>query len=158
MASKLRNEIERKFLVPDTPPNLGGYPNNHILQGYLVITDEGTEVRVRRVDSKYYQTIKMGLGLTRTEIEFELSADQFNGLWHLTENKRLEKIRYEISQNDDTIELDVYLGKLKGLITAEVEFDSEESSREFHIPDWFGKEITTDESYKNKYLATRGLP
>ncbi len=36
---------------------------------------------------------------------------------------------------------------------AEVEFDSEKKADEFVPPDWFGKEVTNEASYKNRSLA-----
>jgi len=47
---------------------------------------------------------------------------------------------------------------LKNLITAEIEFKSEEESIAFKPPAWFSEEITTDERYKNKNLALYGIP
>jgi adenylate cyclase len=45
-------------------------------------------------------------------------------LWRLTVGRRLEKTRYRIPLGRLTIELDVFHGKLRGLIVAEVEFAS----------------------------------
>jgi CYTH domain-containing protein len=70
----------------------------------------------------------------------------------------MEKVRYEIKHGDVTIELDIYSGVFSGLIIAEVEFESEEESRNFEVPDWFGREVTLDTRYKNKTLAVSGLP
>ena len=44
------------------------------------------------------------------------------------------------------------------MITAEMEFDPEAASDAFESPDWFGIEVTDDDRYANKTLATRGLP
>ena len=52
-----------------------------------------------------------------------------------------------------TIELDVFHGKLSGLIMAEVEFDSTEDAREFVAPSWFIKEVTLDSRYQNANLV-----
>ena len=40
-------EIERKFLVKSLPENLEQYPHKDIVQGYLAITEDGMEVRLR---------------------------------------------------------------------------------------------------------------
>jgi CYTH domain-containing protein len=52
----------------------------------------------------------------------------------------------------------VYSGALTGLMVAEVEFPSEEAARAFVPPAWFGREVTNDSRYKNRRLATEGLP
>ncbi|NIQ08740.1 CYTH domain-containing protein, partial [candidate division KSB1 bacterium] len=151
-------EIERKFLVKKTPEDLHDYPHQEISQGYIAITDEGVEVRLRNKTGKFTQAVKSGGGLKRLEVEIELSRTQFERLWPLTEGKRVQKVRYEIDYKGWTIELDVYEGRLNGLTVAEVEFDNDEQSRAFEPPDWLGKEITNDERYKNRNLAVYGLP
>jgi len=153
----MTREIERKFLILDLPRNIKDYTSYEINQGYLVITDN-IEFRLRRKNVKYYQTIKTGQGLTRGEYEIELSSVQFDLLWPLTEGKRVEKTRYEIRDKSSIIELDIYRGPLKGLITAEVEFNSKQASNKFQPPQWFGKEITLDSRYKNKNLSLLRIP
>ena len=57
-----------------------------------------------------------------------------------------------------SIELDVYQERLDGLMTAEVEFASEDESRAYSPPSWFGADVTADSRYKNKNLALHGAP
>jgi len=152
------HEIERKFLVKELPADLENSPHNEIIQGYLIITDNDIEVRIRKKGDKYFETVKAGSGLVRKESEKEIPKEAFWDHWPLTERKRVEKVRYEILYNSKLIELDIYSGELQGLVVAEVEFDSEEDSGHFTPPDWFGEEVTHDERYKNKNLALRGKP
>ncbi|MFQ5627543.1 MAG: CYTH domain-containing protein [bacterium] len=151
-------EIERKFLVKKLPPNLDRFPKLEIQQGYIAITHDGTEVRLRQKSSKFYQTVKNGEGLKRREVEIAITREQFGKLWPLTEGKRIEKVRYEIAHGAFTIELDIYRGALVGLLVAEVEFVSESESQSFMPPKWFGAEVTHDSRYKNKNLAVHGMP
>ncbi len=151
-------EIERKYLVKSLPENIESYPCKEIKQGYLAVTEDGTEVRVRKKGDKYYQTVKIGEGKVRLEHEIELSEEQFEKMWGATEGRRVEKLRYKIDYDNYVIELDVYKGELDGLLTAEVEFNSEEDSNNFTPPDWFKEEVTEDERYKNKNLAHDGSP
>jgi len=151
-------EIERKFLIESLPPDLDKFPKKEISQGYLAITPDGTEVRLREKGDKYYQTIKTSGGKVRGETEIEITKEQFKSLWPMTEGKRVEKIRYEIPYQNSLIELDVYASALKGLLTAEVEFKTEKGSDEFVPPEWFGKEVTEDKRYKNQNLAIAGIP
>ena len=154
---RMPNEIERKFLIPDPPPDLDKLPYNEILQGYIVITDN-TEVRIRKKGEEYYQTVKSGEGLIRKETEILITREQFQTLWPLTERLRIEKKRYEIEYGKFLIELDLYGGLHSNLIVAEVEFRSEAESNSFIAPEWFGLEITDDERFKNKNLALKGIP
>jgi CYTH domain-containing protein len=152
-------EIERKYLVATLPDNIDSHPHSEILQGYLAIDANGSEVRLRRKGDQLFETIKSAGGLTRAEYEIELTPVQFQTLWPATEGRRVEKIRYDITHASGAkIELDIYKGDLAGLCTAEVEFASEAESHEFAVPSWFGKEVTADSRYKNKNLALYGLP
>jgi len=155
---EIPKEIERKFLVKSLPENLEQYPHTDIVQGYLVITEDGTEVRLRQKGNKYFQTVKSGSGETRFESEIEITKEQFDLLWEATKGKRVEKTRYEIPYKSGTIELDVYHGDLDGLLLAEIEFSSEEESNKFTAPKWLSEEVTDDKRYKNKNLALYGIP
>ncbi len=148
-------EIERKWLVRDLS-RLEGLTYEHIHQGYLAISSDGTEVRIRRKGDTCFETVKSRGDLTRDEIEVELSQDQFRMLWPATEGRRLEKVRYALNWNGSHIELDVYQGYLTGLVVAELEFKSAEESMRFSPPDWFEEEVTTDKRYKNSSLACNG--
>ena len=151
-------EIERKFLVKSLPENLEQYPHKDIVQGYLAITEDGTEVRLRQKGEKYFQTVKSGSGKTRFESEVEITEEQFNSLWEATKGKRVEKTRYEIPHESGLIELDVYHGGLDGLLSAEMEFSSEDDSNKFIAPEWLNEEVTDDKRYKNQDLALHGVP
>ncbi len=152
-------EIERKFLVEQPPPDLESHPSGEIEQGYVAITDDGVEVRLRRYDGRAFLTIKSAGELQRAEEEIEIDERRFRSLWPLTEGRRIEKRRYRIpASGGTTIELDVYAGSLAGLIVAEVEFDSEAAARAFEPPPWFGSEVTEDSRYKNRRLAVEGRP
>jgi adenylate cyclase len=151
-------EIERKFLV-GAVPDLSGYESISIEQGYLALAvDGGAEVRLRRKDGERLLTVKGGTGEVRAEEEIELDAERFDSLWPLTEGRRLAKTRYLIPLGEHTAELDVYAGELEGLVTAEVEFDSEAEADGFRPPEWLGREVTGDERYLNESLATVGRP
>ena len=154
----MSQEIERKFLVKELPADLENYLHNEIIQGYLIVTDNDIEVRIRKKGDKYFETVKAGSGLVRKESEKEITKEVFFDHWPLTEGKRVEKVRYEIEYGGKLIELDIYSGDLEGLVVAEVEFDSEEESVSFTPPEWFGEEVTHDERYKNKNLALHGKP
>ncbi|MGI9534274.1 MAG: CYTH domain-containing protein [Thermodesulfobacteriota bacterium] len=153
----MTNEIERKFLIYNPPPDYHKHPFSEIIQGYIVIT-ENTEIRIRKKGTGYFQTFKTGEGLIRKETEIEITREQFDALWPLTEQWRIEKKRYEINYEGYLIELDFYSVNLENLIVAEVEFQSEAQSSSFNPPDWFGREITDDEEFKNKNLALNGIP
>lgn len=149
-------EIERKFLVRNLPGNLGVFQSEEILQGYIPHTDT-IEERLRLKGNRYFHTFKSKDKKDREESDTEIGAYEFEKLWPLTTAK-LEKTRFRIPYAGRTIELDIYYGKLSGLITAEVEFDTLEQQVNFVPPSWFGEDVTENERYKNRNLAAKGLP
>ncbi len=57
------------------------------------------------------------------------------------------------------LEIDVYEGRLSGLVVLEVEFQNSEESVQFVPPPEFNLiEVTGDKRYSNKQLARNGLP
>jgi adenylate cyclase len=152
-------EIERKFVLPAPPPGLDSREHGRIEQGYVAIDPAGAEVRVRRKGDVRVMTIKAGSGLVRAEEEWPLEPERFDALWPLTEGRRVAKTRYLVPLDDGlTAEVDVYDGTLAGLVTAEVEFESEPDSEAFAPPEWLGTEVTGDKRYANRTLAVSGPP
>ena len=148
-------EIERRFLVEHLPHDL---PSPiRIEQAYLVT--EPVSVRVRRKDGARILTIKAGSGLTRTEIERELTDEEFDSLWRQQTELRIEKRRHELDLGGGhTAELDLFDGDLAGRRIVEVEFADEDAAAAFDPPDWFGVEVTDDGRYTNAALARHGWP
>lgn len=90
--------------------------------------------------------------------ETPITEEQFTTLWGTTAGKRVEKTRYEIPHGEHAIELDIYDGDLAGLISAEVEFDSDVAARTFEVPEWLADDVTSNSAFKNQNLALKGLP
>ena len=130
-----------------------------IEQGYLVIGDDGVEVRIRRRGDATMLTVKSGPGMMRTEEELPIDERRFASLWPLTESRRVTKTRHVIPLGDGLeAEVDVYADAHEGLLTAEIEFPSLEASEAFTPPAWLGREVTDDRRYANQALALHGLP
>ncbi len=151
-------EVERKFLVRGTPPDLSGHPAARIRQGYVAVAEGGDELRVRDWDGKRLVTIKHGSGLVRGEVEAEISPALFDALWELTAGRRLEKTRHLVPLGPLVAELDVFAGDLAGLVMVEVEFASAADALAFEPPPWFGPDVTDDPRYRNQVLALDGAP
>lgn len=88
-----------------------------------------------------------------------MPVEVFEELWPRTGGQRVEKVRHLVNIGDGlTAEVDVYSGDLEGLVTAEVEFESDGAAESFDAPAWMGIEVTGDGRYANQTLATSGLP
>lgn len=152
-------EIERKFLVYNQPrlPRA----SKLIRQGYLAIDDNAaSSVRVRQRGHEHTLTVKAGAqGISRHEVELEISGEEFEELWPLTHGSRLAKRRFVIVYGADRIEFDLFLaGPLDGLMLAEVEFDSVEQAQAFTPPPWFDREVTLEPMFTNAWMARYGNP
>ena len=96
-------------------------------------------------------------GLRRAEVNLPLTADQFEELWPLVQ-RSIEKDRALHELEGGTAEVDVYHGKLAGLVVVEVEFPSEADAQAFTPPAWFGAEVTEDPRFRNVSLAVADEP
>lgn len=148
-------EIERKFLVKRPPAGWKRGHSSQIVQGYFPMAGHDVEIRLRHKGSQHFITVKGGHGRRRLEEEIEIPESKFRSLWPLTRAARIAKRRYRIPCHGHTIEMDVYQGPHRGLVTADVEFDSVRGSRSFQPPKWLGREITGSRQYANEVLARR---
>lgn len=148
-------EIERKFLINSLPERLEQYESKQIEQGYLCTNPV---VRIRRSNENYILTYK-GKGLmVREEYNLPLTKEGYEHMRQKVDGILIKKTRYLIPLTDRlTIELDVFSDELKGLLLAEVEFETEEEANSFIPPAWFGEDVTFSDKYHNSTLSKSGL-
>lgn len=145
-------EIERKFLVTDEIHDvLSPLGPEHIRQGYILDDPSGKTVRVRIKGTKGFLTIKgKTTGITRSEYEYEIPFGDAQALLNDFCDLTLEKERYSVIVEGKTWDVDVFRGRLEGLIVAEIELESENEA--FLLPPWAGKEVSDDPRYYNVNL------
>jgi adenylate cyclase len=146
------SEIERKFLVVDDSWLLMSSEQTDIKQGYLT---EGLDpsIRVRCMNDTGFLTIKGGDNpLERFEVEFQIPYQQsIELLDRFCQHSSLTKTRFTFSAGLGLQwEIDVFHGKLEGLVLAEIELPDAQAG--FEKPSWVGKEVTADHRYLNAYL------
>jgi CYTH domain-containing protein len=147
-------EIERKYLVGETILDVVKYlQSKKIRQGYISDLD-GKTVRVRTKGDKGYLTIKgKTIGISRDEFEYEIPFDDANQLLTDFCAKVLEKERYELIVGEKKWEVDIFHGKLEGLMIAEIELESEDEA--FELPNWIEKEVSSEIQYYNSKLIEK---
>ncbi|MFT6246665.1 MAG: CYTH domain-containing protein [Salibacteraceae bacterium] len=147
-------EIEYKFLVDREKWNALSKPEpSLIVQAYIHNSKEVT-VRVRIKGTSAYLTIKgQTIGVIRSEFEYEIPISDAEEMIEQFSTKHIRKYRYEIPMGKHTWEVDVFEGKLEGLILAEVELDSEDEV--FEKPEWITEDVSTDASYYNAVLIEK---
>lgn len=156
-------EIERKWLVKDEilkkqdSIHLEDFDYRDISQGYLCAVPV---IRIRKSIKKsgesHYMLSYKGRGLLeREEYNLPLTAEAYESLKGKIEGRLIEKRRYILPLGKYKIELDIFKGKLEGLIYAEVEFPSKEEAENFAAPEWFNRELTEEPGNSNADLAFR---
>ncbi|MDE6497338.1 MAG: CYTH domain-containing protein [Muribaculaceae bacterium] len=145
-------EIERKFLVCDHSFVAMASDSVEIRQGYLSVKAEAT-VRVRIFGCKAFITVKgRNEGMVRDEWEYEIPvADAREMLECCCGSNVLEKVRYIVPCCGRVWEVDVFGGRLEGLVIAEVELPSADVHVE--LPAFAGREVTGDNRYYNSMLS-----
>lgn len=143
-------EIERKFTVKDLSI-IEGRVGSRIVQGY--ISDEPMTVRVRIIEAEAFLTLKgKTVGIARDEYEFPVPFSHARELLSLYCGTRLiEKTRYRIPHQSHIFEVDVFGGRLAGLVIAEVELDATDQSVD--LPEWIGIELSYDRRFSNSALS-----
>ena len=153
-------EIEKKYRIKKIPEDLSRYEKKEIEQGYLCASPV---VRIRRSNDRYILTYKSKMGVETSaidarvneEVEVPLSGEGYQHLKEKIDNFLIYKTRYLIPLDcGHLVELDVFHGRLEGLVFAEVEFSDEEDALGFQPPEWFGENISQDERYTNSFLST----
>jgi CHAD domain-containing protein/CYTH domain-containing protein len=144
-------EIERKYLLKRMPAirHLEGVQLLEIDQGY--IPGDRLAERVRRTRSggevKYYRTVKLGKGISRTEVEEETTERIFRRLWPLTSGRRVRKRRYKVKDGGFTWEVDRF--RDRRLVLCEVELPTEDTHAE--PPKWLRREIVRDVTGEDEF-------
>lgn len=116
------------------------------------------QVRLRIIGDSSVLAVKVGRGLSRTEVEVTISSESAGALWPHTEGRRVEKVRHRVEMGPYVADVDLYEGRLKGLCTAEIEFASEEEARAFRPPPWLARDVTVEPGWDNASLARQGPP
>ena len=156
-------EIERKWLVKEEilkkqdSIHLEDFDYRDISQGYLCAVPV---IRIRKSIKKsgesHYMLSYKGRGLLeREEYNLPLTAEAYESLKGKIEGRLIEKRRYILPFGKYKIELDIFKGKLEGLIYAEVEFPSKEEAENFSAPEWFNRELTEEPGNSNADMALR---
>lgn len=149
-------EIERKFVVKYLPEGIDDAPYTDIRQSYISVEPV---IRIRKADDEYILTIKGRGDISREEKEIFISRQEYENLRKKAETREVVKRRYFYPLEDGhTAEIDIYEGELDGFKIVEVEFESIEEAEAFTPPDFFGKDVSRIDDYKNVKLALYGLP
>jgi adenylate cyclase len=144
-------EIERKFLVCQDVRQICRH-GDRIVQGYISFNG-GQKTRIRIRNDQAFLTVKgERRGLVRPEFERNVPYSWALGvLSRLPPETLITKTRYEVDFAGMTWEIDVFNGRNRGLVVAEIELSHPD--QQIKLPDWVGVEVTFDQRYGNSALS-----
>jgi adenylate cyclase len=139
--STMATEIERKFLVRDDAWRNCVSSSDHLTDG-LIASVSGRKVRVRLCEHRATIAIKSKkIAGVREEFEYEIpKEDAAHLLGKHCDGLILEKMRHYVEYAGYTWQVDVYEGRLTGVIIAEVELPHPGAA--LLLPPWVGEETT----------------
>ena len=151
-------EIERKFLLERFPEHLPLLESAQVEQGYLSLKPE---VRIRSKtwgeNQAFWLCIKGEGTLVREEVELPLKEEEFLRLKQLLPRPMLHKDYRVYQWEGHRLECSwVDREKEHGFLYAEVEFPTVEEAKAFNLPDFLGREVTQEGSYRMKSYWEHG--
>jgi CYTH domain-containing protein len=158
-----KKEIERKFLVnKGSLPNLSQFEYANVKQGYLSQEHDSLTVRVRSFTGSfkegqmelYYLDMKDSGLMSRNELTYGITKEEFETSYQLCGDKVITKKRYYIPSEKNEgkmLEVDVYDDF--DFVTCEFEGDSVLEVESLIWEDWFTEELTYKGEFSNRSLA-----
>ena len=158
----LPTEIERKFTInylPNSIQNIYKITQKHIYRDAICSIRVRRSINFNTKDETYTHTIKTkGEKLEKfstIELEREITKEQFEGVNPFWGSQTIEKYRIIIPlENGLKAEVDIFEKRFRGLIVAEVEFETIEQAENFKMPSWFEKEVSHKE-FSNRRISTK---
>ena len=153
-------EIERKLLIDRFPESRPLESECEMRQIYISVMPT-VRARSKKVGDKetFRLTVKGSGELCREEIETSVTKEQFEALCRVAEKEPIRKLKrcYKLP---DGLLLECSLvdeGTENEFMYAEVEFESVAAAEAFVPPEYLGKEVTYDNSWKmnNYWKRTR---
>jgi CYTH domain-containing protein len=140
-------ELERTYLLKEFPPGFNESSSKEMLDIYIPSSSDHPHLRIRKWGEKCEITNKQpvveGNSSRQHELTIPLTEDEYNELATVP-GKRVEKTRYFYKESGHTFEIDVFKGKLAGLVLVDIEFKSVEEMDSFQTPSWCLAEVTQE--------------
>jgi len=141
-------EREKTFLAKYIPQEVLTCDSKDIVDIYIPKNQTHSHLRIRKSGEEYEITKKVQVekddASTQKEFTIPLTKEEYDVLSGLP-GKRVEKRRYYYLHNGKTVEFDIFLGDLSGLVLVDVEFGSNEEKAQFIMPDFCLVDITQEE-------------
>ncbi len=130
-------EYELTYLSNKLPDEIKNACPKHMIDIYVPDTAYHPYLRIRKKDDKCEITKKRSVNGDATIMEentIPLTLEEFDAMKNCS-NKIIEKNRYNVYINNHSAEVDVFLGKLSGLVLIDFEFKNEQEKNDFVPPE-----------------------
>lgn len=148
-------ELEKTFLVRKLP-DLKNAKVNELLDIYIPTIAEHPCLRVREKSGEYTITKKQPVhgkdSSEQVEQTIPLTLDEFKE-FSILSGKRVHKKRYTQQFGKITMDLDIFLDGLSGLVLVDFEFTEKEEKDLFKMPDWCLADVTQEKFIAGGVLA-----
>lgn len=135
----MSHEFELTYLAKYLPKDLKKFPHQEIIDLYIPKSRKHPTIRIRKIGEQYELTRKAPVDRRdcsfSEELTIKLGKDEYDVFKKLP-GHQINKIRYYYKYQGEVAEFDIFLGKLKGLVTVEVEFKNRQKMRAFKMPDF----------------------
>jgi CYTH domain-containing protein len=148
--------VQKKFRLHAVPEAHAPDTSVAIVQGYIVCG--GAELRIRRLGAAHSITVKTGDAPNRTIWSADLPEWTFDALWPAVGDRVVEKTRGAIACGALSGELEIYSGRLAGLVILECECPPGAEMRDDAGLPARAIDVTNDRRYANSHLARFGIP
>ena len=141
-------ELEKTYLAKLLPEYLKKCKYNEIIDIYIPTYAVHPTLRIRKSGDKYEITKKEPVEddpSHQNEETTTLTVDEFEELSKNLVGKRIDKIRYYYPFQGKTAEIDVFQGKLIGLVVVDFEFETVEEKNSFEMPEFCLVDVTSEE-------------
>lgn len=153
-------ELEKTYLAKSLPAGIKKAKSVLIRDIYIPESAGRAHLRLRQKDDSYVITKKQPVSgddsSKQYEHTIELEKDEFMAIATCS-NKDFTKRRYLMDLAGHPAEVDVYEGKLLGLVVIDFEFDSETEKDAFVTPDFVLADVTEEEAIAGGYLAGKSI-
>lgn len=151
-------ELEKTYLAKYLPKGLKKCRKVEMTDHYIPASRLHPSIRIRKKDDYYELSRKRPISQkdlsVQEEINIKLDKDEYEALIKLPA-KVVHKTRYYYKYQGKLAEIDIFRGKLRGLVAVEFEFKNIKAMRRFKIPDFCLADVTHEKQSAGGHIAGR---
>ncbi|EKE14181.1 MAG: hypothetical protein ACD_12C00637G0002 [uncultured bacterium] len=149
-------EIEKTYLASFLPKDIKKCEFKEMLDIYIPKHSRHAKLRIRKSGPTHVITKKTVISKnncsTQLEEHINITEDEFKSFMKIGGN-RVSKTRFYYPYKGQTAEIDVFSGKLKGLVLIDFEFKNHEELDNFIMPDFCLADVTEEEAIAGGVLS-----